>query len=132
MSFVATARASHSGGASKHAHPGSWVLPVVATSVSGLAGDKVLCEGGAGVHLAHQAGEEQHRAAWPVVHHEVLGLPGGIPLNRYHDAGWLALDATGILLEKAVVAIVACKLELLVLIQLASIGHELMDALRPL
>jgi hypothetical protein len=29
-----------------------------------------------------------------VVHHEVLGLSGGVALNRYDNAGRLALDLT--------------------------------------
>jgi hypothetical protein len=37
-----------------------------------------LPKAGAGELLAHQAGEVQERAAWPVVHHDVLGLPGGV------------------------------------------------------
>jgi hypothetical protein len=40
-----------------------------------LVGQEVLGNGGAGELLVHQAGEEQQRVAWPVVHHDVLGLP---------------------------------------------------------
>ena len=46
---------------------------------------------------------------------EVLGLAGGIAGNRDDNAGGLAVDLTGVLLEKAFVAVVAGKIELLVL-----------------
>src|SRR5436190_8432824 len=102
------------------------------TRLSGLAGDEVLSKGGAGVLLTHQAREEEHRTAWPVVHHEVLGLPGGVAANRDDHAGGLTLDLTGVVLDEAVVAVVADELELLVLIQLAGVEHECSDGLRAL
>jgi hypothetical protein len=74
------------------------VLAVVGRFVSGLAGDEVLGKGGARVLFAHQAGEEQHRAAWPVEHCEVLGLPVGVAGDRDDNAGGLAADLTGVLL----------------------------------
>lgn len=54
---------------------------------SGLAGEEVLGQGGACERLAQQARDEQHRAAWPMVDYDVLGLPGGIAGNRDDDAG---------------------------------------------
>src|SRR5215470_2352844 len=94
------------------------------TSVSGFAGDEVPGKRGAGELLAHQAGEEEHGAAWPVVHHYVLRLPGWVAGNRHNHAGRLAADLTGVVLEEAVVAVVAGEAELLVLIQLAGGDHD--------
>src|SRR5260370_15214578 len=79
-------------------------------SVSGLAGDEVLGKGGASVLFAHQAGEEQHRAAWAVVYHEVLGLPGAVAVNGDDNASGRALDQTAVLFEEALVAVVACEM----------------------
>src|SRR3954469_842365 len=90
-------------------------------AASGLAGDEVPGERGAGVLLPHQAGEEQHRAPWPVVHHETLGLARGVPGDRGHGAGGLAVDQTGVLLDEAVLAVVADEAELLTLVQRAGV-----------
>ena len=68
------------------------VLVVVGTSVSGFAGDEVLGKGGAGELPTQQAGDEQQRAAWPLVYHDVLGLPGGVAGNDADDAEGLAVD----------------------------------------
>src|SRR5262245_27242421 len=97
-----------------------------------VAGDEEPGEWGAGERLAHQAGQEQDRAAWPVVHHDVLGLPGGVALDRDHNGGGLALDRSGVLLDEAVVAVVAGEAELLALIDLAGRQHDGADGLRPL
>src|SRR5262245_33641280 len=104
----------------------------VSTSVSGLSGNEVLGEGGACELLAHQASEEQHRAARPVVHHYVLGLPGSVAADRDDNAGGLAADLTGVVLEEAVIAVIAGEAELLVLIQLAGGDHDRTDGLRAL
>src|SRR5262245_49607922 len=69
--------------------------------------------GGAGELLVHQAGEEQQRVAWPVVHHDALGLPGGVAGDRDDDAEGLAFDLRGVVLEEAVVAVVAGEAEVL-------------------
>ena len=61
---------------------------------------------------------------------EVLGLAGGIAGNRDDNAGGLAVDLTGVLLEKAFVAVVAGKIELLVLIQLAGVEYECTNLLQ--
>ena len=50
----------------------------VARFASGLAGEEVLGIGGVSELLAHRAGQEQHRTAWPVVRGDVLGLAGGV------------------------------------------------------
>ena len=54
------------------------VLAVVGPSVSGLAGGEVLGQRGVSELLAHQPGQEQQRGAWPVVCHNVLGLPDSV------------------------------------------------------
>jgi hypothetical protein len=66
-----------------------------------------------------KAGEEQHRASWPVIHHDVLGLPGGVARNRHDNARRLAADPSGVILEETIVAVIAGEAELLVLIDLA-------------
>jgi hypothetical protein len=40
-----------------------------------------------------------------VVHHDVLGLPAGIAGNQDHNAGGLAADLSGVVLDEAVVAV---------------------------
>src|SRR5215469_1684108 len=87
------------------------------TSVSGLASEEELGKRRVGELLAHQAGQEQHRAAWPVVHHNMPSLPSGIAGNCDNNGGRFALDLSGVLLEEAVVAVVAGEAELLELIQ---------------
>jgi hypothetical protein len=80
-------------------------------SVSGLATDEELGKGGTGELLTHQAGEEHYGTSWSVVHHEVLGLAGGIAVNRNYDAGRLAADPTRVLLDEAAVAVIAGEAE---------------------
>src|SRR5688500_3550589 len=65
-----------------------------------------------------------------MVHNQVLRLPGGITGDRYDNPGRLALDLTGVLLEETMVTVVAGELELLGLIQLACVKHELSHSLR--
>jgi hypothetical protein len=74
----------------------------VRASVSGFAGEEVLrplgCafpvfgKGGAGEPLEHHAGQQQQRAARPVVHHEALGLPGGVEGDQ--DYGSVAVEGS--------------------------------------
>src|SRR5215216_3682316 len=97
-----------------------------------IACDEVLGEGTARVLLAHYASEEQHGAAWPVIHHQVLGLSLSVALNRDDNAGGLALDLAGVLLDETVGAVIAGELELLVLIQRAGVEHESSHILRAL
>src|SRR6516165_245371 len=61
-----------------------------------LAGDEELRERRPRVLHAHQPGEEQDRTAWAVIHHQMLGLPGGVAVHRDDHAGGLALDLTGV------------------------------------
>src|SRR5262249_52586675 len=68
----------------------------------GLAGGEVLGIGGAGELFAHQAGQAQQRAAWPVVRHDVLGLPGGVAGDQDDTADWLAAQLCRVVLEEAV------------------------------
>ncbi|MEV6024822.1 hypothetical protein [Streptomyces sp. NPDC052036] len=67
----------------------------------------------------HLAGEEQHRVAWLVVHHEFLALADLVAGNRDDNVEGLALDPTGVLLDEAVVAVVAGEGEVLELAQFA-------------
>jgi hypothetical protein len=67
-----------------------------------------------------------------VIHHQVLRFSGSIALDRYDNSRRLTLNATGIFLEKSVVAIVTCKLKLLVLIHRSCIGYEPVNLFRPL
>jgi hypothetical protein len=90
-----------------------FVLAIVSTSVLGLVGEKVLGKGGASELFVHQAGEEQQRLAWPMVHHDVQGLPVGVAGHRADDAEGLALDLRGVVLEEAVVAVGPSKVEVL-------------------
>jgi hypothetical protein len=57
----------------------------------------VLSKGCAGEFLKHQAGEEQQRAAWSVVHNGVLGLRGGVAGNHDDNADVLAANLNGAL-----------------------------------
>src|SRR5205823_14632327 len=77
-----------------------------------LAGGEVLGIGGVGELLAHQAGQEQQRAAWPVVRHDVLGLSGGVAGDQDDTADGLAADLSGVVLKPAVVAVGAGEVEL--------------------
>src|SRR5713226_1178692 len=97
--------------ASALAGPLSWVAR------SGLAREEVLGVGGAGEFFAHQAGQEQQRAPWPVVRRDVLGLPGGVASDQDDTADGLAADLSGVVLEPAVVAAGTGELDLLVVIQ---------------
>ena len=68
-----------------------------------------------------------------MVHHEVLGLPPrGLAVNRAGNSGRLALYLTGVLLEETVVAVIACELHLLVLINLACVEYNFSNVLRAL
>ena len=62
-------------------------------------------------------------------YHDVLGLPGGVAGNCEDGAGGRALDQTGVLLDKAFVAVVASELRLVLLIQFAGVEHEFSDFL---
>src|SRR6266568_1400156 len=92
----------------------------------------MLTIGGAGELLAQQAGQDQQRAAWPVVRRDVPGLPGGVAGNQDDRADGLAADLSGVVLEEAVVAVGAGEVELPVLIQLANVDHDCPDGLRAL
>jgi hypothetical protein len=59
-----------------------------------------------------------------VVHHDVLGLPGGVAGNHPDNAEGLAADLSGVVLEEAVVAVVTGEVELLVLIQRFGGDHD--------
>jgi hypothetical protein len=72
-----------------------------------VAGNEKFSKRSAGVLLSHHASEEQHGTARAVVHHEVLGFSGRVAFNGYDYAGGLTLNLTGVLLEEAVVAVVA-------------------------
>jgi hypothetical protein len=67
-----------------------------------------------------------------VVHNQVLSLPGGVALNRYDYSGRLALDFARVLLDEAVVAVVAGELDLLVFVYLAGVADDFVHGLRPL
>src|SRR4051794_15149767 len=69
------------------------------------------------------------RASRPVVYDEVLCLPFRVPRYRDHNARGLTEDSTGVLLDEALLAVVAGELKLLVLVQLAGVEHEFSDAL---
>src|SRR5262249_5578575 len=88
-------------------------------ATSGLAGGEVLAVGSAGELLAHQTGQEQQRAAWPVARHDVLGLPGGVSSDQNDTADRLAADHGRVVLEETVVAHGADEVELLGLIERA-------------
>jgi hypothetical protein len=64
----------------------SRLLAVAGTFVSGLAGDERL----PAKLLARQTGGELQQAAWPVVHHDLLGLPAGVAGNQDDNADALA------------------------------------------
>src|SRR5215475_840742 len=99
-------------------------------SVSGLVGEEVVGKAGASELLMHQVGEEQQRIAWPVVYHDVLGLPGGVAGDGDDDFERLALDLRGVVLEKTIIAVVTGEVEVLELIQLSGLDHDGTDGLR--
>ena len=76
----------------------------------------MLGKGGAGELLAHQAGEQQQRAAWTVVHHDVLDHPVSVAANDDDNAAGLAVDLSGVVLQEAIVAAGTEVVEVLVLI----------------
>src|SRR6188472_4500139 len=82
--------------------------------------------------LAHQAGQEQQRTAWPVVRRDVLGLPGRVACDQGDTADRLAADLSGVVLEEAVVAPGASEVELLALIQRADGVNDRPDRVRAL
>src|SRR5215217_3355138 len=100
-----------------------WVSAVTVLSLR-LVGEEVFGDGGAGELLVHQTGEEQQRVAWPVIHHEVLGLPSGIASDRDDYVEGLASHLCGVVLQETVVAVVASEVEVLELIQLAGLHHD--------
>ena len=59
-----------------------------------------------------------------MIHHEVLGFSVSVALDRDDNAGGLALDLAGVLLDEPVCAVIAGELELLVLMQRAGVEHE--------
>lgn len=65
--------------------------PEVAVPVRLLAADKELRERSARVHLSHEVGKEQYRAARPMVDDEVLAFSGGVAFYGYDNAGRLPL-----------------------------------------
>src|SRR4051794_6677518 len=65
-----------------------------------------------------------------MVDYEMLRLTSGITLHRHHNAGWLSLNLTRVFLKEAAVAVVAGKLELLIVIQRTCIQHEPADGVR--
>ena len=65
-----------------------------------------------------------------MVYHDVLGLPGGVAGDGDDDFERLALDLRGIVLEEAVVAVVASEVEVLELIQLSGLDHDGTDGFR--
>ena len=62
-------------------------------------------DGGAGELLADQPGQEQQRAARPVVAHDALRLPGGVVVDQGDVADRLAADPGGVILDLAVLAV---------------------------
>jgi hypothetical protein len=80
--------------------------------------------GGAGELLAQQAGKEQQRAAWPVTRHDVLGLSGGVEGDWDDTADGLAVDLSDVVLKETVVAVGACELMLLAIIQRADGDYD--------
>src|SRR5262245_1398339 len=91
---------------------------------SELVGKEVLGKERTSELLVHQSREEQQRVAWPVVHHDVLGLPGDVAGDRDDDAEELALDLRGVILKKTIVAVGAREVEVLELIQFARLHHD--------
>lgn len=81
----------------------------------GRAGAEVFGIGGAGELLAHQAGQ-QHRAEWPVVRRDVLGLPAALRGDQDGTADGLAVDLSGLDLEETAVGVVAGEVEVLAVI----------------
>src|SRR5262245_6185875 len=60
----------------------------------------------------------------------MLGLPGGVAGDGDDDFERLALDLRGVVLEEAVVAVVAGEVEVLELIQLSGLDHDGTDGFR--
>jgi hypothetical protein len=77
----------------------------------------VLSKLSAGELLEHQAGEQQQRAAWPVVHYDVLDHPVGVAANNDDNAAGLAVDRSGVVLQEAIAAAGTEVVEVLVLLQ---------------
>src|SRR5215469_14154996 len=75
---------------------------------------EAICERSARELLAQQAGDEHDRAARPLVHHAVLGLSGSVARNDAHDAEWLAVDLSGVVLDEVPVAVVAREVDVLI------------------
>jgi len=94
-------------------------VPDQGSVVLGIAGEEELGIRGLGYLLTHQAGQEQQRAARPVVRGDVLGLTGSVTPDHDGAADRLAADMSCVVLEPAVVAVGAGEVELLVLVQRA-------------
>jgi len=69
--------------------------------------------------LRSRRDSEQQRAAWPVIRHDALGLPGGVAGDQDDTADGLAADLSDVVLEEAVVAVGASELVLLAVIHRA-------------
>jgi hypothetical protein len=65
-----------------------------------------------------------------VEYREALGLPGVVAVYRDDNAGGMAQDVAGVLLDVGVVVVVAGEAEYLVFIQRAGGDHDGMDGLR--
>ena len=59
-----------------------------------------------------------------MVDHDVLCVAGRVSGDGDDDAGGLAVDLGGVVLDEAVVAVVAEMVEFLVLVERAGVGHE--------
>src|SRR5262249_47072263 len=86
--------------------------------------------GSAGELLARQAGQEQQRAAWPVVRGDVAGVPVRIATDKDGAGDRLATDSSDVVLDPTVlVAIGSGEVELLAVIQRAEGTHDGPDGL---
>jgi hypothetical protein len=74
-------------------------------------------EGGAGELLIHEVGEQQQRASRPVVHHDIVHHPVGVAANDDDNPAGPAVNLSGVVLKKAIVAAGTDVVEVLVLIQ---------------
>jgi hypothetical protein len=63
----------------------------------------MLSQEGVGELLEHHPGKAQQRAARPVVHHDLLGLPRVVEAHHDDDAGGHAADLSGVQLEETIV-----------------------------
>ena len=98
--------------------------------VARLAVDPVPGQVGTGEVLAEQPGDEQDRAARPVVDHDVLSLAGRVAVDLDDHAGGLAADRGDVVLEEAVVAVGPVVVELLELVQRLGGDDHVLDVRR--